>query len=378
MNKKYSILICCIFCILACLFFTACESERSKKIRPVAVYALKESDKEFVVKFPSLVEAGSEAILSFKVAGPIVEFPYEVGAYAEKGQVLVRLDERDYGVQQKSSEEKMQAAKSAYAGAKAQADNARKQFARLEALYKENALAKKKYDEAKAMLEGAAAKEKASYAAYQEAKQGYINSRNQKADTMLLAPYNGYIKRKFADVGTVVSAAMPVLSFSSDGRKKVQINISQSDMHYFTKNPECFFVHKDKQYTLSLQTIGKVKQSFELVYPVVFYIENDEDLLVGTEGTVYIHYTNDNARALHVPVEAVFEKNGQSYVWQYQNDHVSLKPVHIVRAEENGQIIVDGLELGDIIVIKGVHDLYEGQEVRILEDFAPTNIGEVL
>ena len=121
-----------------------------------------------------------------------------------------------------------------------------------------------------------------------------------------------------------------------------------------------------------------MKQSFDLVYPVVFYIENDDDLLVGSEGTVYIHYINDNARALHVPVEAVFEKNAQSYVWSYQNNIVSLKPVHILRAEENGQIIVEGLELGDIIVIKGVHDLLDGQEVRILEDFTPTNIGEVL
>lgn len=374
-KQKYMAL---FFLIFSCLFFFACENEQNTKIRPVAVYTLVESDKEFMVKFPSLVEAGNEAILSFKVAGPVLEFPYEVGAYVEKGQVLVKLDERDYAVQQKSSEEKMLSAKNAYLGAKAQADNARKQFARLDALYKENALARKKYDEAKAMLEGAVAKEKASFASYQEAKQGAVNSENQKADTMLAAPYNGYIKRKFVDVGTVVSPAMPVLSFSSDGKKKVQINISQHDMQYFTKNPHCFFVYQDKKYALSLQTIGKVKQSFELVYPVVFYIENDEDLLVGTEGTVYIYYANDNPHALHIPVETVFEKNGQSYVWIYHDETVSLKPVQILRAEENGKIIVTGLELGDIIVTKGVHDLYEGQAVRILEEFSATNIGKVL
>lgn len=375
--KKQRYFIYNIF-ILLCLFLIGCESKENTAVRPVAVYTVAENDKEFVVKFPSLVEAGNEAILSFKVAGPILEFPYEVGAFVEKGQVLAKLDERDYSVQEKSSEEKMLSAKNAYLGAKAQADNARKQFARLDALYKENALAKKKYDEAKAMLEGAIAKEKASFASYQEAKQGYVNSENQKTDTMLLAPYHGYIKRKFVDVGSVVAPAMPVLSFSSDGRKKVQINISQNDMHYFAQNPHCFFVHKDKKYALALQTIGKVKQSFELVYPVVFYIENDEDLLVGTEGTVYIHYVNDNPRALYVPVEAVFEKNGQSHVWVYREQRVHLKPVQILRAEENGIIIVEGLELGDIIVIKGVHDLYEGQNVKILEEFSATNIGEVL
>lgn len=374
-RQKYTVL---FFLIFSCLFFFACESRQNEKIRPVAVYTLTENSREFMVKFPSLVEAGNEAVLSFKVAGPILEFPYEVGAYVEKGQVLAKLDERDYTVQQKSSQEKVLSAQNAYLGAKAQADNARKQFARLNALYKENALAKKNYDEAKAMLETAAAKEKAAFAVYREAKQGAVNSENQKADTMLFAPYNGYIKRKFADVGAVVSPAMPVLSFSSDGKKKVQINISQNDMQYFTKNPRCFFVHNGKKYALALQTVGKVKQSFELVYPVVFYIENDENLLVGTEGTVYIYYTNDNLHALHIPVEAVFEKNGQNYVWIYHEEKVSLKPVRILRAEEDGKIIVEGLELGDIIVTKGVLDLYEGQIVRILEEFSATNIGEVL
>lgn len=374
-TQKYFALFIVIF---FCLFVAACDNGQKDKLRPVAVYTIAESDKEFMVKFPSLVEAGNEAVLSFKVAGPILEFPYEVGAYVKKGQVLAKLDERDYAVQQKSNQEKMAAAKNAYLGAKAQADNARKQFARLDALYRENALAKKKHDEAKAMLEGAIAKEKASFATYQEAKQGYVNSENQKTDTSLIAPYNGFIKRKFVDVGTVVSPAMPVLSFSSDGRKKVQINISQRDMQYFTKNPQCFFVAKNKKYALSLQTIGKVKQSFELVYPVVFYIENDEDLLVGTEGIVNIYYANDNPHALHIPVEAVFEKNGQSYVWVYHDETVSLKPVQILRAEEGGKLIIEGLEQGDIIVTKGVHDLYEGQAVRILEEFSSTNIGEVL
>lgn len=54
------------------------------------------------------------------------------------------------------------------------------------------------------------------------------------------------------------------------------------------------------------------------------------------------------------------------------------KAVQIVRAEENGQIVVEGLKLGDRIVVRGVHDLYEGQTVRALEEFSKSNVGEVL
>ncbi len=372
---KYGIL---MILLGAMAFVSACDKTREEQIRPVAVYALAEHDAVFTAKFPSIVEAGNEAVLSFKVAGSILEFSYETGAYVQKGQVLVRLDERDYAVQLEAGKEKMLAAENAYLGAKAQADNARKQFARAKALYMENALAKKKYDEAIAMLEGAAAQEKARFASYQEAKQGYVNRENQKQDTRLTAPYDGYIKRKFADVGAVVSAGLPVLAFSSDGHKKVQINISQKDMRYFENNPHCVFVQQGREYALSLQTIGKVKQSFDLVYPVVFYIENDEDLLVGSEGSVYVRFANTHSDVLLIPVEAVFEKNGKSYVWNFDGKTVMLKAVQIVRAEENGQIVVEGLKLGDRIVVRGVHDLYEGQTVRALEEFSKSNVGEVL
>ena len=145
---KYGIL---MILLGAMVFVSACDKTREEQIRPVAVYALAEHDAVFTAKFPSIVEAGNEAVLSFKVAGSILEFPYETGAYVQKGQVLVRLgdvykrQERDYAVQLEAGKEKMLAAENAYLGAKAQADNARKQFARAKALYMENALAKKKY-----------------------------------------------------------------------------------------------------------------------------------------------------------------------------------------------------------------------------------------
>ena len=90
----------------AMVFVSACDKTREEQIRPVAVYALAEHDAVFTAKFPSIVEAGNEAVLSFKVAGSILEFPYETGAYVQKGQVLVRLDERDYAVQLEAGKRK--------------------------------------------------------------------------------------------------------------------------------------------------------------------------------------------------------------------------------------------------------------------------------
>lgn len=371
-NNRIAFWVCCL------LFLTACEKEEEKIIRPVSVYAVQENKNFFEMKFPAVAEAGKEVQLSFKVSGIIEEFPYEVGALVQKGQMLVKMDNRDYAVGQAAAKEKMLSAQNACLAAKAQADNARSQFARLQALYKENALAKKKYDEAKAMHDGAVAKEKAAYAAYMEAKQGYINKENQNRDTVLEAPFSGYVKHKFADTGSVVSSGMPVLTFSSADKKKVQINISQKDMVHFAGQSRYVFKSADKEYPLILQTVGKVKQSLDLVYPAVFYFENDDEILVGTEGSVHVYYEDKEEGALLVPVEAVFYKDGQTCVWIFDGGSVHKKAVTVTRPEQDGMLAVKNLSAGDVIAVKGVHELYEGQEVRALEDFSETNVGRVL
>lgn len=355
-----------------------CKEKQEEVLRPVAVYTLQEQDDLFVVKFPAVAEAGKEARLSFKVSGTVAEFPYEIGAYVEQGACIARLDNRDYLVQVQAGREKMLSAENLYKAAKAQADNARSQFTRAEALYRENAMAKKTFEEAKAMLDSTAAKEKAAYAAFQEAKQGLAAKENQNRDTRLFAPYSGYITQKFADTGTVVSSGMPVLNFSSAGGLKVQISISRDDMRYFADSPRCVFVCKNKKYPLVLQTVGKVKQSLDMVYPAVFYFEREPDLLAGSEGSVHIYYEPDMADALLVPAEAVFEKNGRSFVWLFENNAVQAREIRIIRPEYGGKLAVEGLVLGQSIAVKGVHDLYEGQKVRALEEFSASNKGNLL
>lgn len=374
--KKSAVSVMLLLCIV--LLGMGCEKKQDAPIRPVAVYTLQEHDDLFVMKYPAVAEAEKEVQLSFKVSGIVAEFAYEVGAFVQKDQCIVRMDNRDYLVQVRAGKEKMLAAENMYKAAKAQADNARSQFVRADALYKENAMAKKKYEEAKAIFDAAAAKEKSAYASFLEAKQGYIAKQNQNSDTLLLAPYSGYIKHKFADVGTVVSAGMPVLTFSSAGKKKVQINISGKDMRYFEEKPHCVFVCGGKKYPLALQTVGKVKQSLDMVYPVVFYFEQEPDLLAGSEGSVHVYYAGDNPEALLIPVEAVFEKNNRSFVWVFDGNAVQSKEVKIIRPERGGRLAVSGLALGQSIVVKGVYDLYEGQKVRALDGFSKSNVGNVL
>jgi multidrug efflux pump subunit AcrA (membrane-fusion protein) len=64
-------------------------------------------------KFPGRVQAYRRADLSFKVSGRLKELPAEEGALVKKGQLLAKLDPRDFETQVQSARAQLAKAKAA-------------------------------------------------------------------------------------------------------------------------------------------------------------------------------------------------------------------------------------------------------------------------
>jgi multidrug efflux pump subunit AcrA (membrane-fusion protein) len=54
--------------------------------------------------FPGRANAAKEVELSFRVNGPLITFPASVGDKVAQGDVLARIDPRDFEVQQRNVE----------------------------------------------------------------------------------------------------------------------------------------------------------------------------------------------------------------------------------------------------------------------------------
>jgi RND family efflux transporter MFP subunit len=82
-----------------------------------------------------------------------------------------------------------------------------------------------------------------------------------------------------------------------------------------------------------------------------------------------------NAKAtgnrLLVPREAIFKRDGQSYVWladQVQNT-ASARAVNVGSSESDGWMdILEGLRAGDRVILNPPQDLEEGERIRLMED----------
>lgn len=367
--------------VIITLSFIGCGKEAEPIIRPVEAVTAVSSPENLVYEYPAVITADKEAPLAFRVAGPIKSMNVNIGSFVKEGDIIAEMDKRDYEIQLDAFKEKVIAAKNVYNASKAVSQNARKQFARVETLYKQKAIPKKTYDEALAGTQATAAAELASLAQYQAAVQGMKNCENQLNDTILKAPYEGYISRKYFDTGAVVDAGLPVVSISSVGNNKVKISVSEEDLSKMKDISQASLLYRGKEYKLTLSDAGQTKGLIKLAYPVVFEFADKtdtENIVTDSEGTVKISFKNDKEKGIIIPIEAVFEKNGAIKVWVYKDNQVSGKDIEIIKPYSEGMILVAGIEEGQKIVTKGVHELIEGQKVNLLEPFSKTNIGDML
>ncbi len=85
--------------VLASAAALACGEEpppQAPVARPVKIVTLGSEGVTRVLEYPGEIEASQHADLAFEVAGQVVEFPVEEGQDVQEGQVLAKLDPRDY------------------------------------------------------------------------------------------------------------------------------------------------------------------------------------------------------------------------------------------------------------------------------------------
>ena len=91
--KKYAL-------ALMALAITSCASEKPEEKAEVskAVKSVKlgDANSSSMISFPGKVIAGKEAVITFKVAGKLNEFPVKEGQEVKQGQIIAKLDQKDF------------------------------------------------------------------------------------------------------------------------------------------------------------------------------------------------------------------------------------------------------------------------------------------
>ncbi len=90
----------------------------------------------------------------------------------------------------------------------------------------------------------------------------------------------------------------------------------------------------------------------------------DINLKIGMTGTADVTIAAKKSATV-VPVEAIVEKNGKKYVFKVVDGKARLTPVTLGLTTESSAEVIQGVRIGDRVVVKGVEKLKDGQGVKI-------------
>ncbi len=324
----------------------------ASKLRPIPTAAVCPLSGVCVRQFPGNVRATRRVQLAFSVPGLLEELYAQEGTAFRAGNVLARLDQRDY--------------QHALDAARARYTDSQKHFARLTSLRLQNVAAEAEYDEAQA--------------AHDVAKAELRSREKALEDTVLRAPFDGVVARRYVENHEHVEARQPILSLQDISVIEVVIQVSERLIARsgaanlgtlqvrFDADAERWFDAEVREFSVESDPLTR---TFDVV--VGLAPPADLEILPGMTATVRarasesVDVRNGEDQRVLVPVEAIVrDPDGETYAWIIDplGGAPRKQPVDVGILHENGLEILSGLQPGQHVAIAGLHTLRDNLLVR--------------
>ncbi len=322
---------------------TSCKGKQKEKqkdekveVKEVRIAELKKDKVLLNVTYTCLLEPKTRNNITAQNGGRLEKLFVEVGTKVAKGQVLARLE--GTMLQQ----------------AKIRLDEAKRNFKRLDELYKIGAVAKVQWEQAKSNYDIALEQEK-----------------NLATNTLLRSPISGVVTARNYDEGDLTSPQRPVLVVENLSEIKAIINVSEQ---YYS------FLKVGLSASLELDALAgdKFKATITKVYPTVdarTHTVKVELLVSNKAGKLRtgmfarLKLNLGEREVLLVPDVAVHKVlgSGSRYVYLYQKEGESFRAVY--KEVKLGELygsnyeVLAGLSQGQKLVVSASNQITDGTEL---------------
>ncbi len=322
--------------------------------------------------FPGRARATQEIDLAFRVDGPLITRPVNVGDHVKEGDVVARIDPRDFEVNLRNVRAQL-------AETKAALERARNDYRRQRNILKTDPGAT-----SQAAVDRAREARDRAVASVDSLTASVASAQDQLDDTYLRAPFDGTVVSTFVENFQNVRAKQPIVRILDTSHIEMVVNVPES---MITLAPLVqsvtiqFDAFPGREFKATISEIGTEASQTTRTFPVTLLMEQPDDvnILPGMAGTARadkVDFPEERQqKGVGVPVGAVFTPSTetQSHVWVIQPTEGDLgvlerRPVKTGDLTRLGVLITEGLSAGEWIVTAGVHSVEEGQTVRILKE----------
>lgn len=318
-------------------------SELGQDRPPVNVVALTVSPgpmKESI-SLPGVLRPWISLRVVAEVRGKIVEKNAEQGQRVTKGQILAKIEARDY--------------QNAHASAKAAYRAAKASYDRISALVKDRLATQSQLDDVSAQLETTQAT--------------LDNAALNLERCVIRSPMNGVVDNLPIEVGQFMNTGDPVADLLQVDRLKVEVGIPESDV-VAVRRIRKFRVMVDalegRVFEGDFHFLSKSTDNLAMLYKLEIVLENESgELLPDMFARVEI-VKKQVPDGIAVPLFALLENEEQNTVFVANDNAAHRRPVSVGIQDGWRLQITDGLQPEDQVIVVGQRRLKDGDLVNVV------------
>ena len=308
----------------------------------VEVVNLKLSEVVDAITLPGIVEAWERVTIRAEVTGRITEILKDEGDFVHKGEVIAKIDNRDYLAAVKE--------------AKANVDLRESDLERNEELFKKKIISESKYD---------------SIVAPALAAEADLDKAKLNLDrTEIRASFDGVINKRDIRLGTLVTPGTAIMDVLDIQKVRVNIfiperdvlkvaNLEETDI-ILTKNRELRV--KGKKLFLSQEPAAGAQ-----AYKLQFEVDNKEGLLRPGMFVESDIVRGVKKGALMLPIYSVLPVGDRTFCYVEEDGVARIREVQTGIIDGDMVEITSGLTQSDNVIIKGQRQLEDGELVEIVK-----------
>ena len=365
------------------------EEKSSPVVVPIAATAAAERPIARFIRATGSLMAEEQADVAAETAGRVMAANIERGAPVRQGAELIRISATETDAQLKEAEAnaaQIEARLGITGGAamdvnavpevqnaRAGADLAAAEFARIKSLLDQRVVSQSEYDQRRTQAEAArqqyeAAKNGAAqqYQMLQAARARVSLAHKAFSDTSVRAPFSGVVAQRLVTTGDYVTKGMKVATIVRVNPLRVQLTVPEQAISSMAPGQPVTFevdAYPGRQFEGTVKFVSPALQADQRALTVEAIVPNAEGALKpGLFATARIEQPGKTPGVL-VPAVSVQTLSGTSRVYVVAGDHVDERIV--TTGETVGDLIeiTKGLKAGERVATKNVAQLADGIKV---------------
>ena len=340
---------------------------------------------EGILNASGYVTPRNRATIAAKITGRVTGVFFDEGTHVHKGQLLATLDDSDARRALDSAKADRDASQAAIADLQVQLRLAEIELHRADELRKAGVQSQEQLDTASASADSLKAKIELAKQQVLAADARIRESQQAVDNCVIVAPYDGIVVSKDAQVGEMVSPISAGGGFTRTGiativdmnSNEIEVDVNEAYISRVTDHQRVMAIldaYPNWEIPSHVRTVipsadrqkatVKVRISFDKLDPRILPDMGIKVTFLSDEPVKKKDKTAPAIAAM-LPTAAVRDENGKKIVFLVKNDHVERRAVSVGNTAGSSTEILSGLAAGDAVVLRGPANLQDGQAVEI-------------